>query len=241
MSTLIRLEVIRIFRNKKVVFFTLLYPAILYMIFAQSSGRIGGLSVKLYVMVSMAAFGAVGATLMSTAQGISQERAKGWVRQLRLTALNQNGYVISKIIAAAATSGPAIAVVMLVGGLVNGVRMPAWQWPVLLIALWLGSLVFAALGVALGYLGSPSTIQPILMICYLGLSLLGGLWMPTTGFPTVLRKISEAMPTYRFGAIGRTIEAGQFPHGADLAVLAGYLVVFVVLAGRLYRRDRSRA
>lgn len=241
MTTLFKLEILRVLRNRKFVFFTLLYPTVLYLAISQSAGRVGGLDAKLYMMVSMAGFGALGASLMTTSQRIAQEREKGWVRQLKLTALNQNGYVVGKIAAAASTSAPSILIVLLAGGLVNGVSLAAWQWIALFFALWVGSFVFAALGVALGYLAAPETVQPIVMVTYLGMSLLGGLWMPSETFPRWLRDVSEILPTYHFSAIGKAVEGGGGPHPANLAVLGAYLVAFVAAAGWLYRKDKDRS
>jgi ABC-2 type transport system permease protein len=244
MTHLIKLEILRIARNRKFLFFNLLYPVLLYVVISRSvgGGKIGstGLDINLYFMISMAGFGAMGAALMTTAQRIALEREKGWVRQLRLTALNQNGYVIAKILAAAATTAPSIIIVLLVGALANGVSLEPWQWISVFFAMWIGSFVFAAMGVALGYAASPDAIQPIVMICYMGMSLLGGLWMPLEGFPSWLRSIGEVLPTYRFAGLGKAIGAGGAPHQTDVLILVAYLAVFVAAAGWLYRRDKDR-
>ena len=57
-------------------------------------------------MVAMASFGALTAVLMGNSERIAKERERGWVRQLRLTALPGRGYVIAKIAAAATVSLP---------------------------------------------------------------------------------------------------------------------------------------
>lgn len=243
MKTLIKLEILRILRNRKFLFFTIAYPIVLYVAISRTGNReeLGGLDMSLYFMVSMAGFGAVGATLMTTSQRISQERAKGWVRQLKLTALHENGYVLAKIIAAATATAPSIALVLVAGRVFNGVDLAVWQWLAVFFATWLGSFVFAALGVALGYLAAPETVQPIVMIVYMGSSLLGGLWMPIEAFPHWLQNIGEVLPTYRFTALGKAIETGHAPYLADMAWLAGYLVLFVAAGGWLYRRDKERS
>ena len=64
------------------------------------------LTMQLYYLVAMASFGALTAVLMGNSERIAKEREKGWVRQLRLTALPGHGYVIAKI-ASAATVTPA--------------------------------------------------------------------------------------------------------------------------------------
>ncbi|AEW96342.1 MULTISPECIES: ABC transporter permease [Streptomycetaceae] len=243
--SLIKLEITRTLRNKRFMFFSVIYPAGLFLLISGSAGsqKIGdtGLSMQLYFMVSMASFGVLTAVLMGNSERISKEREKGWVRQLRLTALPGHGYVLAKIASAATVTLPAIVVVELVAAIFKGVRLEAWQWIALSVAIWAGSLVFAALGVAIGYLVNGDAVRPVTMLIYFGLSILGGLWMPATVFPQWLQNIAKWLPTSAYAALGHAIEAGGAPHARDLAVLVGYLVVFGGGAAWLYRKDSLKA
>ncbi len=62
MNSLIKLELTRALRNKKFLFFSVLYPAVLFLIIAGNADdtRIDGtgLTLATYMMVSMASFGA---------------------------------------------------------------------------------------------------------------------------------------------------------------------------------------
>ncbi|MGF1429419.1 ABC transporter permease [Kitasatospora sp. LaBMicrA B282] len=240
MRTLIRLEILRTLRNRRYLFFTVLYPALMYFFFVSaygSKGMAGGLSAKSYFMVSMATFGAVGAVLTGSAQRISLERKSGWVRQLRLTALPGRAYAVAKICSCAATTLPAILVVFALGAS-KGVRLSAGQWLGLVAVIWLGSFVFAALGVALGYAAEPSAVQPIVMIVYMLMSAFGGTWFPVSG---TLKTIAKVNPVYLYNQLAAFIRPGvPFDLGAA-ATLAGFLVLFVTAAGVLYRRDTKQA
>ncbi|QTE00689.1 ABC transporter permease [Streptomyces cyanogenus] len=246
MNALIKLELARALRNRKFLFFSVLYPSIIYLIFSSSAGSAGkvdgsDLTVATYLMVSMASFGALTAVLMGNSERIAKERESGWVRQLRLTPLPGRGYVLAKTASAAVVSLPAIVVVFAVAAGVKHVRLDAWQWLALTGVIWAGSLVFAALGVALGYLASGDAVRPITMIVYFGLSILGGLWMPSTTFPQFLQDIAEWLPTHAYAALGRAVEQSQAPHAADIAVLAVYFVLFSGGAAWLYRKDTLKA
>ncbi|MET8771078.1 ABC transporter permease [Streptomyces sp. NPDC004658] len=246
MNALIKLELARALRNRKFLFFSVLYPSIIYLIFSSSAGSAervdgSGLTVATYLMVSMASFGALTAVLMGNSERIAKERENGWVRQLRLTPLPGRGYVLAKTASAAVVSLPAIVVVFAVAAGIKDVRLDAWQWLALTGVIWAGSLVFAALGVALGYLASGDAVRPITMIVYFGLSILGGLWMPSTTFPQVLQDIAKWLPTHAYAALGRAIEQSQAPHAADIAVLAVYFVLFAGGAAWLYRKDTLKA
>ncbi|MEV6383245.1 ABC transporter permease [Streptomyces sp. NPDC051773] len=246
MNSLIKLELVRALRSRKAMFFTVLYPALLFLLIAGSASttdELGdtGLTLPTYMMVSMASFGALTAVLMGNSERIAKERESGWVRQLRLTTLPGRGYVLAKTASAAVVSLPAIVVVFLVAAVVKDVRLDVWQWLALTGAIWAGSLVFAALGVALGYLASGDAVRPITMIVYFGLSMLGGLWMPTTTFPGWLQDIAKWVPTHAYASLGQAIEQSQAPHTRDLVILAVSFAMFAGGAAWLYRKDTLKA
>ncbi|MEU3412598.1 MULTISPECIES: ABC transporter permease [unclassified Streptomyces] len=246
MNSLIRLELVRVLRNRKFLFFSVIYPSALFLLIAGNADSHTeldgtGLTLPTYMMVSMASFGALTAVLMGNSERIAKERESGWVRQLRLTTLPGRGYVLAKTAAAAVVSLPSIVTVFVVAAAVKDVRLDAWQWLALSAAIWAGSLVFAALGVALGYLASGDAVRPITMITYFVLSMLGGLWMPTTTFPRWLQDIAEWLPTHAYAALGRAIEQSQAPHAQDIAVLVVSFVLFAGGAAWLYRKDTLKA
>jgi ABC-2 type transport system permease protein len=246
MNTLIRLEITRTLRNRKFMFFSVLYPAMLFLgvsLSYKKSDTVGGsgLSAVGYLMVTMAAFGAMTAVLMGNAERIAREREKGWVRQLRLTALPGRGYVTAKVAAAATVSLPSILVVLLLGGAVKGVRLDAWQWVAIAFCSWAGSLVFAALGVAIGYLATADVARPVSMLFYFGLALLGGLWVPIYNFPHWLQTFAGYTPARPYAALSQSIELGDAPHAKDVTVLVVYLLLFAGCAAWLYRKDTRRA
>ncbi|MEU8435084.1 ABC transporter permease [Streptomyces sp. NPDC029216] len=243
---LVKLEITRALRNKKYIFFTLLYPAALFLMLGgtlDGTTKVMGteLTMPAFYMVAMASFGALTAVLVGNAERIAKEREAGWVRQLRLTALPGHGYVLGKTASAGVLSLPAILVVFVVAAVAKDVRFEVWQWLALTGAIWAGSLVFAALGVAIGYLASGDNVRPVSMLFYFGLSILGGLWMPTAAFPQWLQDVCEWLPTHAYAGLGQAIELGGAPHVKDVAILAGYFVLFTGAAAWLYRKDSLKA
>ncbi|MGW1254028.1 ABC transporter permease [Streptomyces sp. NPDC002513] len=247
MNSLIKLELTRALRNRKFLFFSVIYPSALFLLISSTSGGSGskvpgtGLTVATYMMVSMASFGALTAVLMGNSERIAKERESGWVRQLRLTTLPGRGYVLAKTASAAVVSLPSIVVVFAVAAALKHVRLDAWQWLALTGAIWAGSLVFAALGVAIGYLATGDAVRPITMITYFGLSILGGLWWPSAVFPAWLQDIAEWLPTHAYAALGQAIEQSQAPHTKDIAILVAFFALFAGGAAWLYRKDTLKA
>ncbi|MFE2425218.1 ABC transporter permease [Streptomyces sp. NPDC059373] len=246
MKTLIKLEILRVLRNRKFMFFSVIYPPVLFLLLTAGQDahtKLDGLGITVvaYYMVAMCAFGAMTAVLLGNAERIAREREKGWVRQLRLTALPGRGYVTAKIASAATISLPSIILVMLVAATVKQVRLDAWQWAGILLCSWAGSFVFAALGVAIGYVATADVARPIAMIAYFVLAALGGLWAPFTLFPDWLQTVAEYLPARPYAALGQAIEFGSAPHLKDIAVLAVYLVLFAGGAAWMYRKDTAKA
>ena len=226
---LARIEIVRLRRNKRYMMFTLALPVVLYLLVAKQVQHVTayGVAYKAYYMVAMASLGAFSGALTGNAQRISQERKDGWIRQLRLTPLPPQSYVIAKVIASLATSIPSIVIVLLLGRFYGGVELAGWKWVVIGVAVWVGTLVFAALAVAIGYRFMPDTVQPMAMFVYLIMTFLGGVWFALTG---VLQDIGQVLPTYQIIKVGTdVIGTGTVPVGS-VAVILAWLAGFVILA-----------
>jgi ABC-2 type transport system permease protein len=226
---LARIEIIRLRRNKRYMMFTLALPVVLYLLVAKQVQHVTayGVAYKAYYMVAMASLGAFSGALTGNAQRISQERKDGWIRQLRLTPLPPQSYVVAKIIASLAVSVPSILIVFLLGRFYGGVELAGWKWVVIGVAVWLGTLVFTALAVAIGYRFMPDTVQPMTMFVYLVMSFLGGIWFALGG---VLQDIGQVLPTYQIIKIGTDVIGKGTVSVESVAVILAWLAGVVILA-----------
>ena len=160
---LTRAEVRRLGRNKRYSIFSVALPGR-----AVPGGRAAdrehaayGVGYAAYYMIAMASIGAFSGALTGNAQRISQERKDGWIRQLRLTSLPANAYVIGKVIGLDGDHGAVDRDRAAAGPLLRR-RPPGrlWKWLAIAGTIWLGSLTFAALAVAIGYRFTPDQVQP---------------------------------------------------------------------------------
>ena len=234
---LTRLEILRALRNRRVMFFTILYPTVLFLLSASATKAdklVEGTNVtyRTYYLIAYASFGALGAALTTNAQKIALERKEGWIRQLRLTALPGNGYVISKIASATLVTVPAIVVVFAVGGAM-GVHLSASKWLVAFLVLWIGSLAFTGLGIAVGYGVPQDSVQLVNILIYVGGSFLGGQFFPLNG---ALENVGKAMPTYWVRQLSTDVISGAKLESSGVLILLAWLVGSGVLAARMYRR-----
>jgi ABC-2 type transport system permease protein len=234
-----RLEAVRLFRNKRVVIFSTLMPAVLVLI-------IGGVSVggdadaKQYVMVSMALFGAMSAAIASGGS-IAVERGLGWNRTLRLTPLSPAAYVLNKVLLALLVGVLPVLITFAVAAAGLHVRLTAAEWVLCFAGAWLSSLPFAALGVLIGYLAEPDSVQQVSALLNLTLAAFGGLWVPVSLMPGALQAVAKLTPSYWTGEVARSpLEHGHVD-GRAIAVLAGWTVVLALVALRRFRVDTARA
>lgn len=239
---MIRLELRRMMRNKRTVIFTLVMPAVFFLLFGTNSSSkheaVGGGNVTGYILVSMAVYGAMLATTSGGAM-VSIERAAGWSRQLRLTPLKPVAYIAVKIVLAMIIGLVSVAVAFLVGS-VSGAKLPAHAWIECGVLAWVCALVFAAFGLFMGYLLPSENVMQILGPVLAVLSFAGGLFAPLDTFGHTFATIAKFTPVYGVGEIAR------YPLTQDgnlwLAVLnvAVWTTVFAAGAMWRFRRDTAR-
>ncbi|MGW8351120.1 ABC transporter permease [Streptomyces wedmorensis] len=230
----VRLEVRRTLRDPGFAISTVGVPVMMYLLFTNLGADDS--AYKTSAMVGMAAYGALGAAL-SVGTGVAEDKSTGWLRQLRITPMTPRQVVTGRALTGTVVVLPAIAGVLLAGGLANGVRMDAWQWPAVALTLWLGSLPFTLLGIGNGYRLTAQTTGVVNVACNLGLAVVGGLWFPVALFPDWLRALSEATPTHRFAELGVAVTDGTAPAATALAVIAGWAALFGAYAAVSYRRS----
>jgi ABC-2 type transport system permease protein len=243
LGTYLRLEVLRALRNRRYVVFTLGFPLLFYLLFTgiyDRQARAAGLDFDALYMVSMAAYGALGAALNTNGARLAMERAGGWARQLRVTPLSAPAYVLAKTLTALVAAGPAVLLVSLAGVAVHGVRLSAGAWAAYLAGTWLGALPFAVLGVLAGYLFDSDSAQGGALLLYFVLAILGGMWFPVQVMPKVMADAARLLPSYHYAALGWNAVTGQPIGWGHLAVLVGYGAAFAALAAWRYRHDEAR-
>jgi ABC-2 type transport system permease protein len=237
-----RLEILRTFRNVRFFIFSLIFPLVMYLLFATPNRDLedlggSGLSAPLYYLVGLISFGAMTAVMAGGAR-ISAERRAGWTRQLRLTPLSVAGYMRAKLL-----SGYLMALVSILvlyaAGFALGVRIDAVRW-IEMTALILVALVpFAIMGIALGHALTVESMGPALGGITALFAFLGGTWYPIED-GSVLAGIARAIPSYWL------VEAAHVGTGGAAWGTRGWLVIalwsaaMAVLAAQAYRRDTRR-
>lgn len=239
-ATILRIELMRMLRNRRTIVFTLILPAALMLAFGGQSGwqdKAGSGNVAAYILVSMALYGAA---LTSAASGamVALERALGWSRQLRLTPLKPVAYILVKAVVALVMGALAIAAVNVIGLLQGKASMPAHIWIASAIVALFCTLTFAALGVFVGYIVPGENAMQILGPGLALMSFLGGLFIPLSQYAHPVRLVAYWTPMYGVAEVARAPLTHQLPWYAVVNAV-GWFALFV--AGAAWRMSKDTA
>jgi ABC-2 type transport system permease protein len=239
--TYLRLEVRRMLRNRRTVVFTLVLPPVFFLAFGTADGyrtqSVGHGNVTAYIGVSMAVYAGMLATTSGGAM-VSVERAAGWSRQLRLTPLHPMAYVATKLVAAMTLGLLAVGAVLAVAWAEHA-RMPLHVWVACGLLAWVGSLVFAAFGLFMGYLLPAENVMQVLGPVLAVLAFAGGLFVPLHD-GTLFATISRFTPMNGLAAITRAPLTGDGVTWWAVANVVGWAGLFVVGSAWRFRRDTAR-
>jgi len=239
-SDLLLFQLRRVGRNRQYLFFTVLLPALFTVFFTQVFGQQASSEAQYQdyarsYMVSMMAYGAIGAALGATVR-LAFDRASGWLRQLRVMPVPAGTVLVVDVAVGALLVLPSVVVVALVGRVVNGVQLPVSSWLGLVAALWLGSVVFVALGLLLGLALDEQAAGGATGICSTVLAALGGLWVPIQVFPDGLATVGRLLPSHWYAELGRGVAEGGPPPSAAVLAVTAFTAGFAALALAVARR-----
>jgi len=239
------LELRRCVRDVRYLVIAVALPIGLYLLFTGLFGAHGqralGLPQPVELMVAMIAYGAMWAVFSATGPRIAHERAIGWTRQLRVTPLTPAAALSGKLLTALAAALPAMLLVALTAVISHQVHLSAAQWLALFPAMWAGVLPLALLGLAIGYLAGDDIAFPLTMALYFALGALGGLWMPPSVMPHLMRDIGRLLPSNSLAELGWQIAGGQASVPTAVLVLAAWTAGSGLVAILAYRRRAIRS
>lgn len=250
-TSYLRLELRRFFRNRTDLFFIAVLPAFFYVTFGavQEYGEVslGGGNVALYILVSMAAYGAVTATV-GVGGMAAVERMQGWGRQLGLTPLSDWGFVAVKAALATLVACVPITLIVLIG-VATGAEGTFATWALAIGAVLVGACVFALFGLCAGLAFRTEAAVSAASGMVVILAFLGNVFIPLSG---VMLAIAKFTPLYGVVSLARHPVSGgagfdgagrvvtEDPLWVPLLNLGVWAVALAVLAVWLVRRGRGR-
>jgi ABC-2 type transport system permease protein len=235
------LEAKRQWRNREILIFRLGLPTAIYLILNAANGdnpsdSPGGR------IVAVAALGAVISGL-AAGPSLGDERANGWLRQLRTTPLRPSAAVAAKMVVAMSFALPAIALVVAAAGLVGDNQGTALGWAesIKLVGLmWLATTPITAVGALIGLTFGGEAAHGATTLAFVVLWLAGGIFTPPSQMPDALAAISRTLPSWGVVQVGESVAAGRSLSAAALVVLAAWTVGAGGLAALAWRRVLAR-
>jgi ABC-2 type transport system permease protein len=240
-TTSLRFEVLRSFRNRRFLVFSLAFPVVLYVAIAGANRHqhFDGTAFPLYFMTGMAALGTMSAVISSGAV-IASERAVGWTRQMRITPLTTRGSLGAKVVCGYLRAVLTIALLCL-AGTAFGVRLSVREWLTVIGLLLVGLIPFAVLGLVLGHLLNADSITVAIGGTVTMFSLLGGAYAFLLATSGPFFEFIKALPSYWLVQAGKVAVGGGSWPAEGWIVIAAWSAALIPLAVLAYRRDTSRA
>ena len=229
-----RAMTLELLRHPAYVVPTVAFPTVFFLFFATADDDPN------LRMATFAGFAAIGVAFFQFGVGIATERESPWERYLRTLPVSALARLGARVLSAAIFAAASAALLVVVATASTDVALPAEHWAELAIVLVAGTAPFALLGIALGYWAPVRAALPIANLLYLGLSYAGGLWFSPRHLPSIVVGVSRFLPTRALAdALAGPAHGGALPWRA-LASLAGFSLLFAVLALAGYRQDEGR-
>jgi ABC-2 type transport system permease protein len=241
--TYARLDLRRQLRDRIGMFFIVGLPTFMFVVFGLGSqDAVGSGNVAMYVMILMAAYGAVTATT-GVAGSAATEQVMGWGRQLGLTPMRPIGFVAVKAGVAMSVALMPVTLIFAIGA-VTGARGDWSDWLLAAAIVWLGSALFAIYGLAICLVFRGPNAPGIASGMIVVMAFLGNVFTPMSGFMLDLGRLT---PLYGYAALARfPLTEGWLPVGGrdplwlPVANVLGWTVIFSLLALWGVRRSRAR-
>lgn len=174
----------------------------------------------------------------NTAMPLVTWRTTGLLRRLRLAPVRVSALVASRTVVCLTVALLQTAVFLLVGVLGFGLQLTGWWWlsiPLILVA----TLAFMGIGMVAGAVSrTPEAASGLANVIILPMAFLGGSFIPLEGAPEWLQTTAKLLPLGHLneGMLDLMVR-GQGPSALvePMLVLAGFAVVFWLIAARLFR------
>ena len=162
-------------------------------------------------------------------------REKGILRRMAVTPVGPARVLQAQMLTYLLMSIGAVGMLVLVGRVAFAVPLPGqlfgFAFAIVLVAAALG-----AIGLTIGALApSGRAGNAIGTLLFFPNMFFAGLWIPRAAMSPTLRAVSDYTPLGAGVQALQDAAAGSWPHPLQLAVLAAYVVVFGIIASKVFR------
>jgi ABC-2 type transport system permease protein len=226
-------------RSREAAFFIFLFPLLLFLLLASVySGKIYGVPASQALLAGLIGYGAANTAFAGLAIQLVLRRENAILKRLRSTPLPASTFVAALLASTLLVFVLQTATLFVIGRVLYGTPFPGRILSLALVIV-LGSLVFAALGVATaGLIRSGEGSSAVVNFVLLPMAFLTGSFGPTHRYPAFLRALGDVLPLKYFVQLMNDV----YLHGREMwtrpgaiGVLAAWGVVGLAVAARRFR------
>ncbi|MFC5700297.1 ABC transporter permease [Cohnella faecalis] len=229
-------------RDWMTIFWVLVYPVLMLLIFGSLFGEEAGADPGTryidYYVPALCVMSVLSVGVFTLNINMITYRESGILRRFRVTPLRKSAVLVSHFIQGLVLIVLGAIEVIVIAKLVWNIDITFGGAALLLLVMLIGAIGCFCLGFALsGLVSTPGAASGVAMAIFFPMLFLSGIAMPLSIFPEFMKAISKAIPMTYFVELAQGVWQGHSVsgYGAQLAVLAGFAIVCGVLALRLFR------
>lgn len=220
---------------------SLLLPIVLFTFFGLPFAHLvrhDAVTAGIYLLASFGAYAVGSVMVFAFGVGVAVERGMRIDALVRATPLPPALYMLAKVITATIFACAALVLLFGYGAVLGGIRQPPGVWLTVIVRLLVGAVPFVALGFAIGYLAGPGAAPAVANFVYLPMAFASGVFMPVDRLPAAVQRVAPYLPTHHYAQLAwNAVGSGTEPLAVSVAWLAGYSVLFFVVAVIAFRRE----
>ena len=227
-------------RSYEAAFFTFALPIVFLVLLGSVYGdeRIEGLGGSTFLLAGLLGYGVIATAFAGLAISLVVRRESGVLKRVRGTPLPTGVYLAATIVSTLLVIALQVSAQLLVGRYVLDAEWPAAPLS-FLAAILLGSVAFAALGLAItGLVRSAEGSSAVVNAIYLPITFISGVFFSVESLPGFLEALATASPlTYLLELLRAVFVDGEALSGSatEVLVLAGWGLGGALLALRTFR------
>jgi ABC-2 type transport system permease protein len=192
-------------RNPASVFFTVMFPVLLLVIFGSIFGgstvevRGTHIDTDTYYVPAIITLSIISSTMQALAMSLVIAREDGRLKRGRGTPMPSWVFIAGRVGNSIVTAIIMLALLSLIGGVFYGVAFPWGQIPAVLFVLIVGAASFSCLGIALtAAIPTQDAAAPIVNFLLLPLYFLSGVFIPEDQLPNGIIHFADVFPIRHF-------------------------------------------
>jgi ABC-2 type transport system permease protein len=229
-------------RSRELAFFTFIFPLLIYVLLGSVYGddpiESEGITGSEYLLAGILGYGVAATAFAGLAIVVVVRRESGVLKRLRGTPLPAWAFVLATLASTIVVFAIETVALLVLANLMFDVPYPE-RWISLALALLLGAVAFAALGVALTtVIRSAEGASAVVNAVYLPMAFLAGSFWTTEAYPPVLEAIANVLPLTYFIRLMRDIVLHNeqlWANWTDVCVVAAWGLVGLVVTVKRFR------